>query len=369
MKKLTFASLLLLFSNLDMSFSQANDIFINPYWYFYSNNHLDATSSGMGTAGVASVGSLSSVYINPASMDIEGKYQVGIQYTYKTNQEWLPQLGSSDLYLKQNLFSGSIGLGYRFNKHFQAGLMYSNPTSMAFNIGEIIMTNEFGQEIGRYDADDRYVNHSFSIPLVYSVEKLSLGLTVSYNMHRRKFNYDTDGTIGKFDKFNIQGGIIVQPVNELSIGVSFKPESNGEVEYSSDRFPNIQSDNAVLPMEFTAGLEYKLPNNMLRFAGDYSYVNGSVLDGQKDQHQVRFGLEYLVNRNWKVRTGFFTSPDPRDLSTNYLNPQDSYDQIFLTLGATLKLKNTSISIAVMDSHISSGVLKYTFINAGLTFNY
>jgi hypothetical protein len=302
-------------------------------------------------------------------MDIEGKYQAGIQYTYKTNQEWLPQLGIEDIYLKQNLFSGSIGIGYRFNKNFQAGLMYSNPTSLAFNIGDIIETNEFGEELGRYEADDSYENHSFSIPFVYSVEKLRLGLTLSYNLHRRHLNFGSVSTIGKFDKFNIQGGIIVQPVNELSIGVSFKPESNGEVKYSSNEKPNIQSDDAVLPMEISAGLEYKLTNNMLRFAGDYSFVNGSVLQGQKDQHQVRFGLEYLVNRNWKVRTGFFTSPDPRDLSTNYLNPQDSYDQIFLTLGATLKLKNTSISIAVMDSHISSGVLKYTFITGGLILNY
>lgn len=369
MKELTFAIIFLFLSSINTIYSQSNDIFINSYWYFYSNNHLDATSSGMGTAGVASLGSISSVFINPASLNINGKYQAAVQYTYKTNQQWLPQLGSSDLYLKQNLFSGSIGLGYRFNKYFQAGFMYSNPTSLGFNIGEIIETNEFGEELGRYDADDRYENHSFSVPFVYSIEKLRIGLTLSYNLHRRHLSFGSNETIGKFDKFNIQGGIIVKPVNELSIGVSFKPESNGEVKYSSDRFPNIQSDKALLPMEFTAGLEYKLPNNLLRFAGDYSFVNGSALNGQKDQHRVHFGLEYFVNRNWEVRTGFFTSPDPRDLSENYLNPQDPYDQIFLTLGATLKVKNTSVSLAVMDSHISSGALKYTFINAGITLDY
>ncbi len=367
MKKLIIALTALIFT-LNI-FSQQNDVMINPYWYFYSNNHLDAVSSGMGSTGIGSVGSLSTVYLNPASMEINGKYQANIQYTYKSNQAWLQQLGLNDLYLKHYIFSGSAGFAYRINKNFQAGFIYSNPNSYGLNIGEIIMTNEFGQEIGRYEAEDKYVNHSFSIPMVYSIDKLRIGLSVSYNLHRRYFNYDQSGTLGKFDKFNIQGGIIVTPVKELSIGVSFKPESKGDVSYSSDLFPTIQTEKAILPMEFGAGASYTLKNNLLRFACDYNYVNGSQLEGQKDQHSVHFGMEYNVNKDWQVRTGFFTQPDPRDLTTNYLNPQDSYDQIFLTFGGSYKFKNALISLAVMDSHISSGVLKYTFINGGVNFNF
>ena len=84
MKTFIFALTALIFT-LNI-FSQPNEIMINPYWYFYSNNHLDAVSSGMGSTGIASVGSLSTVYLNPASMEINGKYQANIQYTYKSNQ-------------------------------------------------------------------------------------------------------------------------------------------------------------------------------------------------------------------------------------------------------------------------------------------
>lgn len=367
MKTFIFALTALIFT-LNI-FSQPNEIMINPYWYFYSNNHLDAVSSGMGSTGIASVGSLSTVYLNPASMEINGKYQANIQYTYKSNQSWLSQLGIDDLYLKQNIFSGSVGFGYRVNKNFQTGFIYSNPRSMVVNIGEIIRTNEFGEELGRYVAEDKFVQHSFSIPIVYSIDKLRLGISMSYILNRRNYNFEDGESVAKLDKFNIQGGVIVQPVKELSIGVTFNSGSSGDVEHINNNGINTQTEKAVLPMEFGAGACYTLKNNLLRFAADYNYVNGSKLEGQKDQHSVHFGLEYNVNKNWQLRTGFFTQPDPRDLATNYINSQDSYDQIFLTFGGSYKLKNALISLAIMDSHISSGVLKYTFINGGVTFNF
>lgn len=366
--KTTIAALFLFFYSFTQ-YSQPNEVLINPYWYFYSNNHLDAVSSGMGSAGIGSIGSLSAVYTNPASMDISGKYQASIQYTYKTNQPWLQQLGMNDLYLKQNIFSGSAGFGYRINKNFSAGFIYSNPRSFTFNIGEIIQTNEFGQEIGRYDATDKFIQHSFSLPLVYSLEKLRLGVSLGYTLNRRYYNFGDGESVAKLDRFNIKAGVIVLPVKELSIGITFTSGQSGDIEHINNNGVNVQTEKAILPMEFGAGACYTLKNKLLRFACDYRYVNGSALKGQKDQHSVHFGLEYNVDNQWKVRTGFFTQSDPRDLNTNYLNPQDSYDQIFLTAGSSLKLNNALISLAIMDSHISSGVLKYTLINGGITFDF
>jgi hypothetical protein len=350
-------------------YSQPNDIMINPYWYFYSNNHLDAVSSGMGSTGIGTFGSISTVSLNPASMEIEGKYQANIQYTYKSNQTWLPQFGNDDLYLKHNIFSGSVGFGYRINKNFQFGFIYSNPRSMTFNIGEIVQTNEFGEEIGRYDASDKLIQHSFEVPVVFSSDKFRLGISLGYVLNRRYYDFGSGNSVAKLDKFKIHGGVIVLPVKELAIGVAFNSGYSGDVDHINNNGINVQTEKATIPMEFGAGASYTLKNNLLKFACDYKYVNGSKLDGQKDQHSIHFGLEYNVDKQWKVRTGFFTQSDPRDLATNYVNPQDSYDQIFLTVGSSLKIQNALISIAIMDSHISSGTLKYTFINGGLNLNF
>lgn len=351
-------------------YSQRNDVLINPYWYFYSNNHLDAVSSGMGSTGIGSVGDLSSSSMNPASFEIENKYQVSLQYTYKTNQPWLQQLGLDEFYLKQNIFSGLAGFGYKVNKNFNVGLIYSNPNSMDINIGDVIITNEFGVELGRYEAVDRYSSHNFSVPLSYKFKNIRVGISLNYTLHRRYFNTQYENFVIKYDRFNADAGILVDIVEGLSFGLKFRPEAKGEAKYFSDINPQFDDyTDVILPMQIGTGISYTLKNKLLRFAADYNYVNGSKLVGLKDQHSVHFGLEYNVNKNWQVRTGFFTQPDPRDLTTNYLNPQDSYDQIFLTFGGSYKIKNALISLAVMDSHISSCVLKYTFINGGVNLNF
>ncbi len=370
MKKTRIALTLFALITTNLSISQPNDPMINSYWYFYSSNFLDAVSSGKGNTGIGSTGNISAIQLNPASMEIPGKYQADLQYTYKTNQPWLPGLDIGDLYLKQNIFSGSAGFGYRINKNFQVGFLYSNPKSMTLNVGEIITTNEFGEEINRYDAYDKYNIHSFSVPLVYSTEKLRLGLSVSYNLHRRYANFSNNNEVtGKVNLFNLQGGIIVKPLKELSIGVTFSPQISGDVTYDTPLFFYEEDYEVVIPMEFGAGIEYTFRGNFLKLSGDYTYTNSSIETYQKDLHKAHLGIEYLVDKNWTVRTGFFTSPDVRDLPGSYFNYNESYEQIFLTLGATLKLKKASLSLAVMDSHISSDDLKYTFINGGLTFDF
>ncbi|HJY63466.1 MAG TPA: hypothetical protein VJ455_04855 [Ignavibacteria bacterium] len=369
MKNTIIALSVFIISFINIISQEQEDVMINPYWYFYSDNYLDAKKTGMGFTGIAGTTDISGINHNPASLDITQKYQVGLQYTYKTNQPWLQFLNVDDLYLKHTLFSGSAGFGYKINKNFQTGLLYSNPTSLKINFGTVIVTNEFGQEISRYEAYDEYIVHSFSVPFIYNIEKLRIGINLNYSLHRRYLNFDDSLFTGKFDRFNVQGGIIVKPIKELAIGITFIPEVSGIVTGS---FPNeIESEetNAIIPLRFGAGIEYIIKGNILKIAADYNYSNLSSREGLKDKHQAHFGLEYYVDKNWTVRTGFLTIPDPRDLTYNYGNPGDNYDQIFLTFGGTYKTKNIEASIGVMDSHISSGVLQNSFINGGLTFNF
>jgi long-subunit fatty acid transport protein len=342
---------------------------INPYWYFYSDNYLDAKSSGMGYTGIAVTGDIAGINRNPASLEVNNRYQASVQYTYKTNQPWLEVLGLDDLYLHQNLFSGSAGFGYKINKNFQLGFLYSNPTSLTLNVGTIIVTNEFGQEVGRYEADDKYVVHSFSLPFVYTTDMFKIGLSANYSLHRRYATYDNSDYTAKFDRLNVRSGIIFSPIKYLSLGMTFMPEISGTTQSNINNIAGDQNERVVIPMHFGAGISYFVKKANLRFAADYHFMKLSSRDELRDMNRIHFGMEYSVNKEWILRTGFFTYPDPRNMDGNWLNPQDNYDQIFLTLGATYSTKNMQTTLGLMDSHISAGVIKNIYINAGLTFNF
>lgn len=351
-------------------YSQPNDVLINPYWYFYSDNHTDAVSSGKGRTGIGSVGDISSSVYNPASFEIEKRYQVNVQYTYRTNQPWLQGLGISDLYLKQNVFSGLAGVGYKINKNLNAGLVYSNPYSMDINEGEIIRTNEFGQELGRYEAIERYSAHNFSIPLSYKFKRFRIGLTLNYTLHRRYFNFEYEKFVIKFDRFNADAGVLVDITEGFTFGLKFRPEAKGQAKYYSDINPQIDEyTDVLLPMQIGTGISYTIEKNNLTFAADYTFIQGSKIEGQSDQHRFNFGIQYPLNKYWIIRGGFFNTPEPRDLNSNYGNLQESYSQLFLTAGASVKSDIAVFTLAVMDSHISSATLKYTFINGGLSLNF
>jgi long-subunit fatty acid transport protein len=368
MRSLIFALTALIFS-LNV-YSQRNDPLINPYWNFFSDNHLDAVSSGKGRTGIGEVGDISSTVMNPAAFEIEKKYQVNVQYTYKTNQPWLQGLGISDLYLKQNVFAGIAGFGYKLNKHLNAGLVYSNPYSMDINVGEIIRTNEFGQEIGRYEAYEKYSSHNLSIPISYKFKKFRIGITLNYTLHRRYFNFEYEKFVVKFDRFNADAGILVDISEHLTFGLKFRPEAKGQAKYYSDSISQIDEyTDVLLPMQIGTGVSYTIPMNKLNFAADYTFIQGSKIEGLSDQHWFNFGIQYPLNKYWTIRGGFFNAPEPRDFKTSYINPEESYSQFFLTAGASVKSDIAVFSLAIMDSHISSSTLKYTFITGGLNLNF
>jgi long-subunit fatty acid transport protein len=370
MKSIKYFAIVFIFSSISI-FSQPNyDIMINPFWDFYSNNYLNAVASGKGYTGISENGTIASTRLNPASLDITNKFQADLQYTYKTKQPWLESLNIDDIYLTPNLFSLSAGFAYKINKNFNVGILYSNPSSITVDLGKIIKTNEFGQEIGSYEAYEKYETHSFSVPVACNIENFRFGVNLNYTLHRRYMSFQDSIYTGKFDKFNFQAGIIYRPIKQLSFGASFTPQISGNSKNSFEHVAQEEETKVLFPMTFTAGFDYMFKGNFLKIAGDYTYVNLSAKEDHKDRNQVHLGIEYIVNKNWVVRTGFFTFSDPRDLSGgNWGNPQDNYDQVFLTFGSTYKIKGIGISLAIMDSHISSGVIKNTFGNAGLTYDF
>jgi len=99
----------------------------------------NSRNAGMGESGTGLINDASAMFWNPAGL----AFQKGIQVTI-THSPWLPGLGLSDLfydylsakyYLKK--LKGTLGLSITY-----------------LNIGKIIKTDEFGNEIGDYQAFD-----------------------------------------------------------------------------------------------------------------------------------------------------------------------------------------------------------------------
>ena len=81
-----------LFAQQDGPRDENPDIIINPYWEFYSNNWLSTNLAGKGFTGVASLGDISVISINPASLNVENKYNANVSYSYKHGIDYLPEL-------------------------------------------------------------------------------------------------------------------------------------------------------------------------------------------------------------------------------------------------------------------------------------
>jgi len=342
------------------------DVIISPFWTFYSDNYLSTASLGKGYTGVGSLGDISITSLNPASLNLDKKFQIQVQYTYKTSQPWLPEV-ENDISLKQNLFSISAAFGYRINKSFQTGFLYSNPQSLYMHLGNIIVTDTYGNETGTYEGYGKYIIHSFSVPFVYSTDEFRFGVTANYSLYTNISAMPADYVVtGTMDKFNIQFGMMVTPSEQFSVGATFVPGFTGNVDYTD----GVSQNQSTMPMRFGLGVEYTFKKSSMKISADYDYSNTSVIQEFRDQHQFHLGIEYPINRTWTVRAGAFNTEDPRNLSQGiWVNSNDNLNQVCLTAGATCKLNKLEASIAIMDSHVSPGTIKNTYINGGLTYNF
>ncbi len=384
MKKIIFALIIFLLfgKNTFTQYATGEDIFITPFWDFYTTNYLSTQSSGKGFTGIASENDISGILLNPASINIPNKYQFNVQYTYKTRQQWLPSILPSQLALKNQLFSGSVGIGYRINKKFQTGFIYNNPSSLYFDLGTGIRTDEFGNELARYDLYYDLVNHSFNVPLVYTSNEFSLGLNLNYLISRYIIPREGISSIGSPDGyatgddfsatasiFKANAGFIYNFMNGLSIGATVSRGGKSNVKY---KYPDGKEESNVkvnFPWKAGFGFQYSLPKASWKINADYNFSNNSVQNNLKDRHDFHFGVENVLNKNWTVRGGFFTLLDYRNNNVMWLDPVGEYNQYFLTLGTSYQKNNFVFNLAVLTSQISTGIIKNTYVNAGMTFNF
>lgn len=99
----------------------------------------NSLNAGMGETGTGMINDASAMFWNPAGLGFQKGTQVSI-----THSPWLPGLGLSDLFYD-----------YLAGKYYMKKLKGTIGVSITYlNIGTIIQTDEFGNEIGKYQAFD-----------------------------------------------------------------------------------------------------------------------------------------------------------------------------------------------------------------------
>jgi hypothetical protein len=99
----------------------------------------NSLNAGMGETGTGMINDASAMFWNPAGLGFQKGSQVSI-----THSPWLPGLGLSDLFYD-----------YLAGKYYMKKLKGTLGVSITYlNIGTIIQTDEFGNQIGEYKAFD-----------------------------------------------------------------------------------------------------------------------------------------------------------------------------------------------------------------------
>src|SRR6187399_1590666 len=84
--KTIILSVLILQSVLFAQYEEIVDPKFSPLEDYYKLNYLNGKNDGKGNTGIAGNNDISSVYMNPATLELDMQYQVNMQYTLKTTQ-------------------------------------------------------------------------------------------------------------------------------------------------------------------------------------------------------------------------------------------------------------------------------------------
>jgi long-subunit fatty acid transport protein len=352
------------------------DWLINSSSEYYSNNNLSTISAGKGNTGIAGISDISSLYLNPASVNIKKKFQVFVSSIYKTKITLNPNY--PDYYIKNVYPSVFLGGIYKINNNLQTGIIYQNNYSLKNvfkNVNGLIVG--LNQHVTDGENYNQFVTHSFVVPVIFDYKWLRAGVNLNLTYFRGDAKgvftteYNPEGYYGEAHsnllRFLPQIGIVVNPVKMFSFGVSFTPGFTDSIKWHYDKsfFPD-RNLLVEYPWRLGFGTELRLLKDRLKFSLDYNFNKTSVSFYLKDKSNFNFGVEYQAEENIAIRGGFFTLYDFRNLTSNGV---DSYDQYFITLGGTYKYKGYSFSLALMDSQlIKKTNVSHTIINCGISLD-
>ncbi|UKJ08129.1 type IX secretion system outer membrane channel protein PorV [Solitalea lacus] len=333
----------------------------------------DSRAGAMGDAGVASSPDASSMHWNPAKYAFaKEKGGIGIDYS-----PWLKSLGIQDINLAY--LSGYYKLDNR--QTIASSFRY-------FSLGELIFTDNTGQEFGQYNPSEyaidaayiRNLSDLFSIALAARFIHSNLGsgnvngndfnpgnafacdVAVYYNKNVSLFNTDANvawgvniSNIGTKMQYGTLKNFL--PTNLRIGGAStFKINETNSLSVTIDFNKLLVPTNPIVDEEGTivAGED---PNKTVPggIFGSFSDAPGGFKE-EMQEINIASGLEYWFNNIVALRGGYF-----------YENPNKGNRQYF-TLGAGLKYEDIGFDFAYLIPGKQNNPLERT-IRFSLIYNF
>jgi long-subunit fatty acid transport protein len=344
-------------------FSNRSAYDLGPNWDFYASNYLTGPSAGKGNTVIASLDNgVSGVSYNPATLNVKNKFEFCIQGNYKFKiSPYPPNVLPQDKF-EFKFPSISAAFGYKINPHIQIGLYYSNPYSME----NILTTYYTGNTPYDFNNALDISVHTLGIPFKIIYKNLHFGLSGEINYFEAKNIYlPSSHTLGLSNAWsiNFKMGLIYEIPKIFNFGFSLSPPQSLNL-ISQTYEPNeIESANDApdYPFKFSFGAEYQLPAIPVKISADFNL--GSYKRRYIDNtYDFNIGTEYKCSNDLVLRLGMFT-----------LNTNDQefvgFNQIFLTAGAGIKIKDFNINAAILDSHISAHFIKNTIFQTSVAYGF
>jgi hypothetical protein len=329
------------------------------YTDFYSPNNLSAYSCGMGLTGIAGNNDISGITLNPASFYIKNKYEIKSEFAYKNKVNYL---GSDQYHYMQIHPAVGLFLGYKISNKFLTGFSYRNDNTY----------------VQRYYKNFplSYYTYTLTIPFVYRTDLFSAGVNFNYIFYEGNFfrSYTTDTIVGlrtTFGRFVPDFGIQINPIPEITLGLTYTPGFSKTIvkEWNSvgSGLPN-DTTATNYPSKFGFGIQVRLLENLIKIEADYRFENNSKTITLNHRNNYYFGANFLVTKNWELRTGFFTQIFGHEDYRIIIGEAEDYDQYFITFGTGYKYKNFEIDLSFMNSTLLSDSFEaHSKFNCGIGY--
>ena len=320
----------------------------------YQINEQGARAVGMGGAFVARASDPSAIYYNPAGL---------------TSQNGINILAGMDLIIPSTSFTGSTPLPttavstnskvftpinlygtYKVDDNIVVGLGIYNP----FGLGTEWPSNWIAAAAAiKTNVSTWYFNPSVGYKIN---DDISVGLGISYVYGSATLTTSHVSLDGTGSGFNVNIGAIYKPMTGLSVGLSYRTETDIKFSGTATTPYGSGSGDALLPMpgNLKLGAAYDVMPELTLEAdlqyvqwGAYKnlYINfpapvGTVqeIKNWNDEPIVRVGAEYKYDADLTLRGGLIMDLTPQPVSTTepMLPDADRYD---ISLGASYKIDN------------------------------
>lgn len=346
---------------------------------------VDAWASG--GSGVAEVGLQSAMFNNPAAMRFPTpsvSIELGKRFTTKSLQDFdydgqfiVPQFVATGLSLEN--ITLSVGYANYYDNQLVSPPILVTTENEPDGTGESIRL--------RWNLNV----HSFLLSSNYSFsDQVTIGASLGLNYLHMNEDLSRISIRGNALCLHSIVGAIVKPVEDITVGISFRYSSRISFEPDIEglrtgligdslrpgNFYRIETltSESNFPWSAELGIAWAFLPSAKLFAS-VEFVNWQkVVEQYLNRVHVHAGCAFVVSSIVEMRLGFFTQKDPNSIIG------EAFDQNFVTGGARFSFCNWAISVSLLDSHLfnqeqrilppvgqKTGQFHQTILSAGLSY--